>query len=64
MLESLASKIFRYEGVGSQRSSHDVDPVDFRSEFVAVLVEGVGQLASIRDVMNRQFRKDVTRSHR
>jgi hypothetical protein len=63
-LESLASQIFRYEGAGSQRSSQDVDPVDFRPESVAFLVEGVGQLASIGNVMDWQFREDITRSDR
>ncbi len=64
VLESLASPIFSHEGVGSQRSSQDVDPVHFRPEPVAFLAEGVGQLASIGNVMDRQFREGVTRSPR
>ena len=64
VLESLSSQIFRYEGAGSQRSSQDVDPVDFRPKSVAFLVEGVGQLVAIGNVMDWQFREDVTRSDR
>ncbi len=60
MLESLASQIFLYEGARSQGSSQDVDPVDFRPESVAILVEGVGQLAPVGDVMNRQLRENIT----
>ena len=63
MFEALAPKIARDKRDGTQGISQDADPVFIYQDPVTFRVEGVDQLATVRDAVSRQLRESVARSH-